>query len=293
MVKTPRRKRLTPAKRKKGSKTNASAKLSALPKSPAQWPVVSPPSGMQTGIVTPPSSDPYPSTLTPATPMPAPVATQDEDAAFWNPPQRREPTSSDTNTDEDDDDDDTPSTTSPTSTGSLRTPTSAERIRITRKTAIYDRVVGAMRGSRSLDIPHSKPLRSPIDDIAGNTRRFNHIIKDTIMRCERLSEETGCWLLLLAQLPTSKALTHYSSSRLRRDAKSDTLQIINQYQTTIRTLLAAKRDEAITIQKWYEDARRDLDNAEQARVAIQAQLVAKEAELAAREAELAQYHVAQ
>ncbi|KAG6809040.1 hypothetical protein H0H92_001826, partial [Tricholoma furcatifolium] len=98
--------------------------------------------------------------------------------------------------------------------------------------------------------------------------------------CERLGEETGCWLLFLAQLPSSKALTHYSSSRLRREAKSDTLRVINQYQTLIRTLLAAKRDEAVTIQKRFEDSQRDLENVRQAKAAMEAEMALKDAELA-------------
>ncbi|KAG6805771.1 hypothetical protein H0H92_014085, partial [Tricholoma furcatifolium] len=132
----------------------------------------------------------------------------------------------------------------------------------------------------------SRPLREPIDDVARNTRRFNRIVTDIIMRCERLGEETGCWLLFLAQLPSSKALTHYSSSRLRREAKTDTLNVINQYQSIIRALLAAKRDEAVKIQKRYEATRRDLDRAQQT-------LEQKEAELALKEAELARYRAAQ
>ncbi|KAG6810512.1 hypothetical protein H0H92_011539 [Tricholoma furcatifolium] len=301
MVKTPRRKRLTPAKKKKSSKPTASAKAKASPSKSVQAPPAQSASVSQTGTIAHATLSKNPQAQCPDTPTPAsapaPALTGkymqilDEDTAFWNPPRHE---SSDDDDDEEDDDDDEDSTTQyTTSPGSslLHTPTSSERIRITRKNAVYDRVVGAMRGSRLLDIPRSKPLRNPIDDIARNTRRFNRIIKDIIMRCERLSEETGCWLLLLAQVPTSKALTHYSSSRLRREVKSDTLRIINQYQTMIRTLLAAKRDEAISIQKRYEEVQRDLQIAEQAKLAMQAQLDARESELARKEAELAQYRV--
>ncbi|KAG6807450.1 hypothetical protein H0H92_007513 [Tricholoma furcatifolium] len=157
----------------------------------------------------------------------------------------------------------------------LSTPTTADRIRITRKNAVYNKVIGAMRGSQVLEIPRSKPLRSPIDDVAANTRRFNRIVTDIIMRCKCLGEETGCWLLFLGQLPSSKALTHYASSRLRREAKAETINVINQYQALICTLLAAKRCEAVTIQKRFDEVQKDLDLAQQ--------------ELALKEAELAQY----
>ncbi|KAG6822545.1 hypothetical protein H0H92_013479, partial [Tricholoma furcatifolium] len=154
----------------------------------------------------------------------------------------------------------------------IHTPsTCTGHVRINKKNAVFDMVVGAMRGSKCLDIPHMKALHAPIDSVAESTQRFNRIIKEIIIRCERISEETGCWLLLLAQVPTSKGLTHYSSPRLRREAKADTITLINQYQTLIRSL-AAKCDEALIIQKRYE-----------------AELEQQHAEVAQKDAELAQY----
>ncbi|KAG6807711.1 hypothetical protein H0H92_006632 [Tricholoma furcatifolium] len=208
------------------------------------------------------------------TPTPVSRTTLNDDELFWNPPRRPHDSDRDSSSEEDGSPPPPPSRTSP------HTPTTADRIRITRKNAAYDLVVGAMRGSKTLEIPRTKPLRDPIDDIARNTRRVNRIITDIIMRCERLGEETGCWLLFLAQLPSSKALTHYSSSRLRREAKSDTLRLINQYQTLIRTLLAAKRDEAVSIQKRFEETQRDLESIRRAKVAMEAEMALKDAELA-------------
>ncbi|KAG6809112.1 hypothetical protein H0H92_001568 [Tricholoma furcatifolium] len=221
--------------------------------------------------------------------------TDDTDAEFWNPTRHREDSetspSDDDDNDNDNHNDDNEDNDDPASI-LLRTPTTAERLCITRKNAVYERVVGAMRGSTMLDIPRSKPLRKPIDDVGANTRRFNRIVKDIMMQSERLGEETGCWLLFMAQLPSSKGLIHFSSSRLRRDAKAETLQLINQYQTVMRTLLAAKRDEAITIQKGYEEAWKNLDNAEQAKATMLVQLKAREAQLALNEAELLRYRLA-
>ncbi|KAG6825895.1 hypothetical protein H0H92_001962 [Tricholoma furcatifolium] len=197
-------------------------------------------------------------------------STRHEAELFWNPSQRRHNRDDYSTSDEEDD---SPSRTLPL------TPTTADRLRITRKNAAYDLVVGAMRGSKTLEIPRTRPLREPIDDIARNTRRFNRIITDIIMCCERLGEETGCWLLFLAQLPSSKALTHYSSSRLRREAKADTLRVINQYQTLIRTLLAAKRDAAVTIQKRFEETQQDLEDTRRAKAAMEAEIALKDAEL--------------
>ncbi|KAG6807613.1 hypothetical protein H0H92_006930 [Tricholoma furcatifolium] len=160
----------------------------------------------------------------------------DNDEDFWNPPAS--PKSHGKN-------DGTPPISGQTTPS---TPTTANCVCITRKNAVYNKVIGAMRGSQALDI---------------------------IMRCERLGEETGCWLLFLGQLPSSKALTHYASSQLRRDAKAETIDVINQYQAIIHTLLAAKRYKAVTIQKRYDEVQKDLDLAQQ--------------ELALKEAELAQY----
>ncbi|KAG6821704.1 hypothetical protein H0H92_001309, partial [Tricholoma furcatifolium] len=54
----------------------------------------------------------------------------------------------------------------------------------------------------------------------------------------------------------------------------------DQFQTVIRTLLAAKRDEAVTIQKWFEDTQRDLENIRRVNAAMEAEMALKDAELA-------------
>ncbi|KAG6810148.1 hypothetical protein H0H92_013088 [Tricholoma furcatifolium] len=281
MVKTPKRKRLTHRKKKSNATPKAKTLGNLKTRLPDEDGGFRSPTPSTSSL--PPLSTPNP-TLTPdhvdcVTPTPASRTQTTINLDGLQPMGALDPDSSSSS----DEDDDTPSRRP---TRSPKTPTSADRIRITRKNAAYDYVVGAMRGSKTLEIPRSRPLREPIDDVARNTRRFNRIITDIIMRCERLGEETGCWLLFLAQLPSSKALTHYSSSRLRREAKRDTLNVINQYQTVIRALLAAKRDEAVKIQKRYEETQRDLDN-------VQHALVEKEAELALRNAELARYRAAE
>ncbi|KAG6806679.1 hypothetical protein H0H92_010429 [Tricholoma furcatifolium] len=269
MVKTPKRKRLTQRKKKS---TTVRAKANTTPsrrlKSPEN-PKECSSSTIQ--CTTSPSSSN--ATLPVDTPTPASRTTTNDDVFSSASQHNREQLEESSSEDDDDDVTRIPSLTLP------NTPTTAERIRVTRKNAVYNVVLGAMRGSKALEIPRTRPLREPIDDIARNTRCFNRIVTDIIMRCERLGEETGCWLLFLAQLPSSKALTHYSSSRLRREAKTDTLRLINQYQTLIRTLLAAKRDEAVTIQKHYEQAQRDLESAQQAKAVMEAELARKDTEL--------------
>ncbi|KAG6822542.1 hypothetical protein H0H92_013482, partial [Tricholoma furcatifolium] len=102
----------------------------------------------------------------------------DDDEDFWNPPPN--PQSRGEND----------STPPPSGQVIPSTPTTADRIRVNRKNAVYNTVIGAMRGSQVLEIPRSRPLCAPIDNVAANTRRFNRIVTDIIMRCERLGEET-------------------------------------------------------------------------------------------------------
>ncbi|KAG6823802.1 hypothetical protein H0H92_009000 [Tricholoma furcatifolium] len=254
MGRTPKRKRLTAPRKKKSSvTTKAVAGTSARI---TRQPITS---------FTPPPSTPSHASRTTETPdsRNTEALLDDDEEDFWNPSP---------NPDSRGENDGTPPISGQTTPSK---PTTADRIRVTRKNQVYNKVIGAMRGSQVLEIPRSKPLCAPIDDVAANTRRFNHIVTDIIMRCERLGEETGCWLLFLGQLPSSKALTHYASSRLRREAKAETIDVINQYQAIIRTLLAAKRYEAVSIQKRYDEVQKDLDSAQQ--------------ELALKEAELAQY----
>ncbi|KAG6827241.1 hypothetical protein H0H92_012651 [Tricholoma furcatifolium] len=149
---------------------------------------------------------------------------------------------------------------------------SKQRIRITRKNPIFESVNGAMRGNMKLDIPRGKPLRSAITSVSDNTRRYNRVVEDIIVRSERLSEETNCWFLLLSQLPTSKGLIHFSSSRLRREAKDDVTRIVNEFQLVTRSLLAAKRDEAAAILKRYDESQSQLDK-------VNMELAEKNAEL--------------
>ncbi|KAG6806612.1 hypothetical protein H0H92_010682 [Tricholoma furcatifolium] len=255
MGRTPKRKRFTSPKKKKSSVTTKTVTAPTARRTRQSDTLFTPP----------PSTPPRVSRSTEAPNSKNPDAfLDDDDEDFWNPPASPESPNCQN--------DDTPPLSGQTTPS---TPTTADRVRITRKNAVYNKVIGAMRGSQALEISRSRPLRSPIDDVAANTRRFNRIITDIIMRCERLGEETGCWLLFLGQLPSSKALTHYASSRLRREAKAETINVINQYQALIRSLLAAKRSEAVTIQKRFDEVQKDLDHAQQ--------------ELALKEAELARY----
>src|ERR1700761_3414790 len=109
--------------------------------------------------------------------------------------------------------------------------------------------------SPTLDILRMKELRPPITDQAKASARFLRCASDIIERvrtvhitytaliscmpqCERLSQETGCWLHFSAQhLFAHGGFLHYTSPRLLREAKKDAEQIINHANRVYATLI--------------------------------------------------------
>jgi len=89
--------------------------------------------------------------------------------------------------------------------------------------------------------------------------------------------------MIAAQQPSSSsATTHYTSSRLRRDAPDDTLSLINNFQVLTSNLLTAKREEALQLAKKLAEAERQ---AEASRVALEEKM----AEIARKDELIAQY----
>ncbi|KAJ7206836.1 hypothetical protein GGX14DRAFT_297604, partial [Mycena pura] len=124
------------------------------------------------------------------------------------------------------------------------------RTRVTKKNALYGNVDGAMRGSKPFDILRMKELRPAITDQADASARFLRCASDIIERCERLSQETGCWLHFSAQhLFAHGGFLHYTSPRLLREAKKDAEQIINHANRVYATLIAARNEESKEMHK--------------------------------------------
>lgn len=102
---------------------------------------------------------------------------------------------------------------------------------------------------------------------------------------ERLAEETGCWLGVMGQHGNSgSSATHFTSSSLRRDAKEDTVTLVNKFHSITRALLIAKRHNAVDMAKELAEAREIADNAQKG-------LASKEAQLAQALALLVQHGV--
>lgn len=80
----------------------------------------------------------------------------------------------------------------------------------------------------------------------------------------------------------SSATVHYSSPRLRREAKEDTLDIIQQYQTLMNNLVLAKRQEALVLAKQLHDAQDQVAKAKTQAKEADAHIQAQQAQLDAQ-----------
>ncbi|KAJ7359241.1 hypothetical protein DFH08DRAFT_686530 [Mycena albidolilacea] len=156
------------------------------------------------------------------------------------------------------------------------------RVRITRKNALHGKVDGAMRGSKPFDILRMKEPRPAIADQSEASARFLRQTSDIIERCERVSQETGCWLHFSAQhLFAQGGFLHYTSPRLLKEAKKDAEQIINHANRVYATLIAARNEESKVMHKRLllaEEDKQAVQEAERSAV-LQAQAVQRERDL--------------
>ncbi|KAF8880857.1 hypothetical protein BD779DRAFT_1445880, partial [Infundibulicybe gibba] len=106
---------------------------------------------------------------------------------------------------------------------------------------------------------------------------------------ERISEETGCWLVLMARHATGPPVIHFSSSRLRRDAKPDATDLVNRFSNLTSALLVAKRDEALQLAKKLDEVEAQKQAADAEISATRETLASQEAEIAAKDALIARY----
>ena len=93
------------------------------------------------------------------------------------------------------------------------------------------------------------------------------------MQGERLAEETGSWLIIMAQHGNSgSSATHFTSSSLRQDAKEDAVSLVNQFHSITRALLLAKRQGALDMAKKLVEAEQSVQNAHEILASKEAQL---------------------
>ncbi|KAJ6611688.1 hypothetical protein B0H10DRAFT_1918575 [Mycena sp. CBHHK59/15] len=69
-------------------------------------------------------------------------------------------------------------------------------------------------------------------------------------RCERLSNETGCWLYFSAQhIFATEPFFHYASPRILKEGKKDVEQITNHFNRLFLTLIAARNEDSKEMHK--------------------------------------------
>ncbi|KZP25726.1 hypothetical protein FIBSPDRAFT_733519 [Athelia psychrophila] len=79
------------------------------------------------------------------------------------------------------------------------------------------------------------------------------------IQSERLSMETNSWMFVAAQHPNANGqLIHYTSPRLRRDAREDTVAFVQQFSVIINGLVHARRKDALEMGKALETSRREV-----------------------------------
>ncbi|KAF8869350.1 hypothetical protein BD779DRAFT_1682308 [Infundibulicybe gibba] len=120
----------------------------------------------------------------------------------------------------------------------------SKRCRVTVGDPVFGFVSGAKRGN-SNGILQGYSTSTTDVRFGDSVKRFTREVASIVSRCERISEETGCWLVLMARHATGPPVIHFSSSRLRRDAKPDAADLVNRFSNLTSALLVAKRDEAL------------------------------------------------
>ena len=79
------------------------------------------------------------------------------------------------------------------------------------------------------------------------------------LQSERVSKETNAWLFVAAQHPNASGqFIHYTSPRLRREAKDNTKEIVQQFHTTVNSLMNARRKDALEMGRALEISRHEL-----------------------------------
>jgi hypothetical protein len=109
--------------------------------------------------------------------------------------------------------------------------------------------------------------------------------------------ETSCWLVVLAQHPNAaNHFIHYESPRLRRDAKKDTKELLENFNITISSLMSARRRDAVDMgkalvlaEKHKSDAEAEAESSRQALEKQMDMLRTKESEMAEKDALITKY----
>jgi hypothetical protein len=89
-------------------------------------------------------------------------------------------------------------------------------------------------------------------------------------------------MLVCQQASGSSAAVHYTSPRLRKEAKQDTVEIIQHYQSLMNRLLLSRRQDALVAIKEKEIAQKEVEQAQEKTRQAEERLKAQETQLEAQ-----------
>ena len=99
-----------------------------------------------------------------------------------------------------------------------------------------------------------------------------------------MAEESDAYIILMSQQAVgSSATVHYTSPRLRQEAKEETLEIIKEYQALMNNLVLAKREEALALAKQLHEAENRANTAKNQAEQAQQQIQAQQSQLDAQD----------
>ncbi|TFK58323.1 hypothetical protein BDN72DRAFT_906851 [Pluteus cervinus] len=141
---------------------------------------------------------------------------------------------------------------------------SKKRIQVSAKDAPFGYVKGCLRGKHPYDIPRSAKLRAPEPLAWKAKKRYGRLIHNLVSRCERISMEVGCWLVVSAQLPnTGEQPIHYASPKFLAEARADAGEICTTFSKATSALTMARRQNATELAKRLDNVQALKDKAQE------------------------------
>jgi hypothetical protein len=117
-----------------------------------------------------------------------------------------------------------------------------------------------------------------------------HAILMRFHQLEQISAETNCWMFVAAQHPNGiLPFINYTSPRLRKDAKGDAQQLVNEFQVLISGLIHARRKDALELGKTLAKANEENARVELKLGAVREAMQKQESEWASKDLEIAEY----
>ncbi|KAH6906228.1 hypothetical protein BKA70DRAFT_1429644 [Coprinopsis sp. MPI-PUGE-AT-0042] len=114
---------------------------------------------------------------------------------------------------------------------------------------IYSIVEGAGRGGMRLSVARVRELKPAFSDMSKATRKYEEWVKDLLTRAESISTRTKSWVYVAVHNPNSRTpFTHYTSSKLRKEAPDQVKKIHELVSQTMAALARAETREKVEIE---------------------------------------------